>query len=70
MGEHFSGPYTHHYVAYQGHYFTRMVDATDRSTWITVQEISGKRDVHPSTGQFGTMCVCSKDVKPTSAPVV
>jgi hypothetical protein len=39
MSEHFSGPYTEQYVAYQGRYFTRMVDATDRSTWITVQDI-------------------------------
>ena len=39
MSEHWSGPYTEQYVAYQGRYFTRMVDATDRSTWITVQDI-------------------------------
>jgi hypothetical protein len=39
MSEHFSGPYTPQYVTYQGRYFTRMVDATDRSTWITVRDI-------------------------------
>ena len=39
MSEHWSGPYTEQYVAYQGRHFTRMVDATDRSTWITVQDI-------------------------------
>ena len=39
MSEHWSGPYTAQYVTYQGRYFTRMVDATDRSTWITVQDI-------------------------------
>ena len=33
------GSYTEQYVAYQGRYFTRMVDATDRSTGITVQDI-------------------------------
>ena len=39
MSEHVSGPYTYQYVAYQERYFTRMVDATDRGTWITVQDI-------------------------------
>ena len=39
MSEHWSGPCTEQYVTYQGRYFTRMVDATDRSTWITVQDI-------------------------------
>ena len=27
MSEHWSGPYTEQYVAYQGRYFTRIVDA-------------------------------------------
>ena len=39
MSEHVSGPYTHQYAACQDRYFTRMVDATDRGTWITVQDI-------------------------------
>jgi hypothetical protein len=35
-----TGPYTSQYAAYQGKHFTRLVDASDRSTWITRGEIN------------------------------
>src|SRR5262245_6446303 len=39
LSEHWRGPYTSQYAAYRGRYFTRIVDATDTTTWITVSEI-------------------------------
>lgn len=44
MCEHYSGPYTHQYVK-RGHgdqttYWTRMVDATDRATWMTYESLA------------------------------
>ncbi len=35
MLEHWSGPYTSQFVAYRGRYFTKLVDAFDKSTWLT-----------------------------------
>lgn len=37
--EHFSGPYTSQYVECDGAYFSRLVDAMDRSTWMTRLEL-------------------------------
>jgi hypothetical protein len=51
MSEHWSGSYTSQYVAYKEKYFTRLVDATDRTTWITPQEINrllGETPTQPS----------------------
>ena len=39
MMEHFSGPFTSQYARYRGKHYTRLVDATDTSTWITAEEI-------------------------------
>jgi hypothetical protein len=39
MIEHFSGPYTSQYASYGSKHYTRLVDATDESTWITPEEI-------------------------------
>ena len=38
--EFMNGPYTSQYAAYQGRYYTRLVDATDPTTWITRAEIA------------------------------
>jgi hypothetical protein len=40
MIEHWSGPYTSQYAAFNGKHFTRLVDATDPSSWITRDEIN------------------------------
>lgn len=37
MSEFFSGPYTHQYAACNGRCYCKMVDATDRSTWMTLR---------------------------------
>jgi hypothetical protein len=49
MLEHWSGPYTSQYTAYQGKHFTRLVDASDRTTWITRDEINGFLAGQPQT---------------------
>jgi hypothetical protein len=49
MSEHWSGPYTSQYAAYQGRHFTRLVDASDRSTWITRDEIQNLLAGKPQT---------------------
>lgn len=33
--EHYSGPFTHQYVRHGDRYYSKMVDALDRRTWIT-----------------------------------
>jgi hypothetical protein len=43
MMEHRSGPYTAQYASFQEKYYTRLVDATDETTWITVDEIQAHR---------------------------
>ena len=37
--EHLSGPYTHQYVRLGGRFYTKLVDAGDRATWITAEAI-------------------------------
>jgi hypothetical protein len=49
MSEHWSGPYTSQYVSCEGRYFTRLVDATDQSTWITRDEIQRFMAGQPQT---------------------
>ena len=49
MIEHWSGPYICQYASYKGRYFTRLVDASDRSTWITRDEINGFLAGQPQT---------------------
>jgi len=51
MVEHWSGPYTSQYAAYHGRYFTRMVDASDRATWITREDISAFMQSQPQASK-------------------
>lgn len=51
MCEHYSGPYTSQYVA-KGHghattYWTKMVDASDRSTWMTAESLAHVPPITP-----------------------
>lgn len=39
MSEFYTRSYTKQYAAYQRRFYTRMVDADDKTTWITVKEI-------------------------------
>jgi hypothetical protein len=48
MIEHFSGPFTSQYASYGGKHYTRLVDATDTSTWITPEEIERFHAAKPS----------------------
>ena len=38
MSEYQHASYTHQYAVWQGRYFCRLVDAHDRSTWITADQ--------------------------------
>jgi hypothetical protein len=49
MSERWSGPYTSQYAAFNGKHFTRQVDASDPSTWITWDEINGFLAGQPKT---------------------
>jgi hypothetical protein len=49
MIEHWSGPYTSQYARCNGRYFTRLVDDTDESTWITREEINAFLAGQPQT---------------------
>jgi hypothetical protein len=49
MSEPWSGPYTSQYAEYNGRHFTRLVDATDPSSWITRDEINGFLAGRPQT---------------------
>lgn len=49
MSEHWSGLYTSQYAAFKGKHFTRLVDASDRSTWITREEIQSFLAGQPQT---------------------
>ncbi len=40
MSEFMSGPYTEQYIEMCGRYFSKMVDAYDRSTWMDTNDIS------------------------------
>ena len=39
MIEHWSGVYTAQYVSFQGRYFTKLVDATDKTTWLKAADL-------------------------------
>ena len=39
MSEHFSGPYTTHYAELDCRFFSKMIDSTDRSTWMSEAEL-------------------------------
>ena len=39
MSEHYSGPYTSQYARHGKRYYTKMVDCTDRSTWMTATTV-------------------------------
>jgi len=40
MSEHWSGPYTSQYARHGQRYYTKMVDATDKGTWMTAATVA------------------------------
>jgi hypothetical protein len=70
MSEHWSGPYTSQYVSCEGRYFTRLVDATDQSTWITRDEIQRFMAGQPQTAlRTLTVTPCpTPSIKTTAVP--
>lgn len=48
MSEHLSGPFTNQYATFQGRYFCKLVDATDRNTWMKPDELQALQPAAPS----------------------